>query len=92
MWFRQSINNACGLYAILHAISNGEARNHIRKFLLVPSFPPPHPTTPSRPRRFWLKRKERREEKRKKKLTTKPPLFQIFWLDKQFPTPTSQPS
>lgn len=80
MWFRQSINNACGLYAILHAISNGEARNYIRKFLLVPSFPPPHPTTPSRPRRFWLKGKERREEKRKKKLTTKPPFFQIFWI------------
>lgn len=32
MWFRQTINNACGLYAILHAISNGEARNYIRKF------------------------------------------------------------
>lgn len=32
MWFRQSINNACGLYAILHAISNGESRNFIRKF------------------------------------------------------------
>lgn len=32
MWFRQSIHNACGLYAILHAISNGESRNFIRKF------------------------------------------------------------
>lgn len=32
MWFRQTINNACGLYAILHAISNGEARKYIRKF------------------------------------------------------------
>jgi len=25
MWFKQTINNACGLYGILHAISNGEA-------------------------------------------------------------------
>lgn len=32
VWFRQSINNACGLYAILHAISNGESRKFIRKF------------------------------------------------------------
>ncbi|KAF2032865.1 ubiquitin carboxyl-terminal hydrolase, family 1 [Setomelanomma holmii] len=26
-FFKQTINNACGLYAILHAICNGEARN-----------------------------------------------------------------
>ncbi|CAM1511975.1 Fc.00g094880.m01.CDS01 [Cosmosporella sp. VM-42] len=31
IWYRQTINNACGLYAILHAISNGIARD-----LLVP--------------------------------------------------------
>lgn len=24
MWFKQTINNACGLYAILHALSNTE--------------------------------------------------------------------
>jgi ubiquitin carboxyl-terminal hydrolase L3 len=32
IWFKQSIHNACGLYAILHAICNGEARAHIRTF------------------------------------------------------------
>lgn len=26
MFFRQTINNACGLYAILHAVCNGDAR------------------------------------------------------------------
>jgi ubiquitin carboxyl-terminal hydrolase L3 len=31
IWFKQTINNACGLYAILHAICNGEARTFIRK-------------------------------------------------------------
>lgn len=40
MWFRQTINNACGLYAILHAISNGEARKYIRKFYSSSSSPP----------------------------------------------------
>lgn len=30
MWFRQTIYNACGLYGILHAVSNGEARSTIR--------------------------------------------------------------
>ncbi|KAG9193033.1 ubiquitin carboxyl-terminal hydrolase L3 [Alternaria panax] len=29
VFFRQTINNACGLYAILHAICNGEARQRI---------------------------------------------------------------
>lgn len=28
-WFKQTINNACGLYGILHAICNGEAREMI---------------------------------------------------------------
>lgn len=28
-WFRQTINNACGFYGILHAICNGEAREMI---------------------------------------------------------------
>lgn len=27
MWFKQTINNACGLYSILHALSNGPARD-----------------------------------------------------------------
>ena len=29
IWFKQTINNACGFYGILHAICNGEARNMI---------------------------------------------------------------
>jgi ubiquitin carboxyl-terminal hydrolase L3 len=28
-WFKQTINNACGLYAILHAVCNGDATNSI---------------------------------------------------------------
>lgn len=47
MWFRQTINNACGLYAILHAISNGQARNHIRKFYYL----------------VWIKKKKRVDKK-----------------------------
>ncbi len=31
MWYRQTINNACGLYGILHAISNGGSRHFIRE-------------------------------------------------------------
>lgn len=31
VWFKQTINNACGLYGILHAVSNGDARRHIGK-------------------------------------------------------------
>jgi ubiquitin carboxyl-terminal hydrolase L3 len=31
MWFKQTINNACGLYGILHAVANGPARDFIRK-------------------------------------------------------------
>jgi ubiquitin carboxyl-terminal hydrolase L3 len=31
VWFQQTINNACGLYAILHAVSNGLARSFIGK-------------------------------------------------------------
>lgn len=31
IWFKQTINNACGLYGILHGVSNGEARNFIRE-------------------------------------------------------------
>ncbi|PKX96924.1 ubiquitin carboxyl-terminal hydrolase isozyme L1 [Aspergillus novofumigatus IBT 16806] len=29
MWYKQTINNACGLYAIFHAVSNGDARDLI---------------------------------------------------------------
>ncbi|KAF9007157.1 hypothetical protein BDQ17DRAFT_1351523 [Cyathus striatus] len=29
IWFHQTIRNACGLYAILHSICNGDARAHI---------------------------------------------------------------
>jgi ubiquitin carboxyl-terminal hydrolase L3 len=35
VWFKQTIGNACGLYAILHAVSNGEARQYIR--MCIPS-------------------------------------------------------
>jgi ubiquitin carboxyl-terminal hydrolase L3 len=31
MWYKQTINNACGLYAIFHAVSNGDARDFISK-------------------------------------------------------------
>lgn len=31
VWFKQTINNACGLYAILHALCNSEAADMIRK-------------------------------------------------------------
>lgn len=29
LWFKQTINNACGLYGILHATMNGDARDYI---------------------------------------------------------------
>ncbi len=32
IWYKQTINNACGFCAILHALSNGVARNMIGKF------------------------------------------------------------
>jgi ubiquitin carboxyl-terminal hydrolase L3 len=32
VWYKQTINNACGLYAILHALSNGAARDVLGKF------------------------------------------------------------
>jgi ubiquitin carboxyl-terminal hydrolase L3 len=35
LWLRQTIHNACGLYALLHATCNGPARNHIS----TPSYP-----------------------------------------------------
>ncbi|KAF9007155.1 hypothetical protein BDQ17DRAFT_1423223 [Cyathus striatus] len=30
VWFKQTIGNACGLYAVLHAVCNGEARGFIQ--------------------------------------------------------------
>ncbi|KAK5018710.1 ubiquitinyl hydrolase 1 [Cryomyces antarcticus] len=41
MWFKQTINNACGLYSILHAICNGDARNFIPTILESCTFLPP---------------------------------------------------
>ncbi|KAF2711857.1 ubiquitin C-terminal hydrolase L3, partial [Pleomassaria siparia CBS 279.74] len=29
VYWKQTIHNACGLYALLHGITNGEARNHL---------------------------------------------------------------
>jgi len=29
VWFKQTIHNACGLYGILHALSNGAARGFV---------------------------------------------------------------
>ncbi|KZO91090.1 cysteine proteinase [Calocera viscosa TUFC12733] len=29
VWFKQTIGNACGLYALLHAVCNGKARDHV---------------------------------------------------------------
>ena len=34
VWFKQTINNACGLYAILHAVCNGDAKSFIRRLTL----------------------------------------------------------
>jgi ubiquitin carboxyl-terminal hydrolase L3 len=31
VFFKQTIHNACGLYAVLHAMSNGSAKRHIAK-------------------------------------------------------------
>jgi ubiquitin carboxyl-terminal hydrolase L3 len=30
VWYRQTIGNACGLIGLLHGVSNGVARSHIR--------------------------------------------------------------
>lgn len=37
LWLRQTIHNACGLYALLHATCNGAARKHISTFPPSPS-------------------------------------------------------
>jgi ubiquitin carboxyl-terminal hydrolase L3 len=36
VWFRQTINNACGLYGILHAVCNGKARSFVGEFVSIP--------------------------------------------------------
>ena len=35
VWFRQTINNACGLYAILHSVVNGSVSRSISASLLL---------------------------------------------------------
>jgi ubiquitin carboxyl-terminal hydrolase L3 len=39
IWYKQTINNACGLYGILHAVCNGGARDFISEIHL---HSPPH--------------------------------------------------
>ncbi|KAF9261924.1 ubiquitin C-terminal hydrolase L3 [Marasmius fiardii PR-910] len=39
IWFRQTIDLACGLYAILHSVSNGPARNYIGTSLHTAFYP-----------------------------------------------------
>ncbi|TDZ41430.1 Ubiquitin carboxyl-terminal hydrolase isozyme L3 [Colletotrichum trifolii] len=34
-WFLQTIGNACGLYALIHAVANGEARGFVQKDSLI---------------------------------------------------------
>ena len=35
LWWPQTIKNACGMMGLLHAITNGNARNFIRMFTLI---------------------------------------------------------
>lgn len=37
VWFQQTINNACGLYGLLHAVCNGDARSLISENISSPS-------------------------------------------------------
>lgn len=37
VWFQQTINNACGLYGLLHAVCNGTARSFISKLTFTSS-------------------------------------------------------
>ena len=34
VWYKQTIRNACGLIGILHAVSNGSAKDFIRRLFL----------------------------------------------------------
>lgn len=36
IWYKQTIRNACGLMGILHCVSNGDARSHVRRFSNIP--------------------------------------------------------
>ncbi|KAF3031937.1 ubiquitinyl hydrolase 1 [Didymella heteroderae] len=38
IWFKQTINNACGLYAILHAVCNGEAAGFVQSDSILSEF------------------------------------------------------
>ena len=40
VWYKQTIYNACGLYALLHGISNGAAREHIGTCIYEDNFLP----------------------------------------------------
>ncbi|KAF6824380.1 ubiquitin carboxyl-terminal hydrolase, family 1 [Colletotrichum plurivorum] len=35
IWFRQTIGNACGLYALIHAVGSGEARSFVKEGSLL---------------------------------------------------------
>lgn len=37
VWYRQTIGNACGLIGLLHGVSNGVARSHIRSYSTTPA-------------------------------------------------------
>ncbi|KXH32995.1 ubiquitin carboxyl-terminal hydrolase, family 1 [Colletotrichum salicis] len=37
IWFRQTIENACGLYALIHAVGNGPAREFVQEGSLIES-------------------------------------------------------
>lgn len=54
VWFKQTIYNACGLYALLHALSNGEASNHLGKLVMTKrSCERAQPLTARLPRTGW---------------------------------------
>jgi ubiquitin carboxyl-terminal hydrolase L3 len=36
LWFKQTINNACGLYGLIHAVCNSKARNLVGRPFLDP--------------------------------------------------------
>jgi len=42
VWWKQTIRNACGLMGLLHAVSNGQARNFIGMLHLNSSYPSPY--------------------------------------------------
>lgn len=54
LWFQQTINNAYGLYAVLHAVCNRDARGHIgeRSMKIIETYP--NEDTPQNPAPPWL--------------------------------------